>query len=108
VVVYNTTLALCYFKLTRVPIKPLASYRFLSTLPESKDLKIEQLEACLRKANTNIEDLRQLLEREQRKLHDAEGLRNLVDKYNFEDKIKIEKLKLHFRWAILCLLLLLL
>ena len=88
VVVYNTTLALCYFKLTRVPIKPLASYRFLSTLPESKDLKIEQLEASLRKANTNIEDIRQLLEREEQcKLQEAKDLRRVLEQDDFENYI---------------------
>ena len=87
--------AVCYFKLLpkRVLNKPLSSYRnlclsrrILSSLPESKGLKIEQQEASLQKTNTNIEKIRELLEREdQRKSQEAKDLQKILDRYDFEN-----------------------
>jgi hypothetical protein len=86
-------MALRYFKLlpTRVPIKPLSSYRFLSTLPEQQRQKQiqQELETKIITMETNIK----ILEETIKNLNSTKEIKTPHFKYRKTEPIKNIKIE---------------
>ena len=101
-------MALRFFKLTRVPIKPLSSYRFISTLTEQQrkskmitmETKINKLEETINKLEETINKLEETIKNlnstndikyshfnYKTKNRDANELQKIVDEYECSGKI---------------------
>jgi len=94
-------MALRFFKLTRVPIKPLSSYRFISTLTEQQrkskmitmETKINKLEETINKLEETIKNLNSTNDIKyshfnyKTKNRDANELQKIVDEYECSGKI---------------------